>query len=500
VITSNPRLLAASAVDGGSTGSRQVVISACDLGKAYHLFDQSQDRLKAQLFGRFGRQYGRMLWALRDVSFDVYRGEAFGIIGRNGSGKSTLLQLLVGVLQPSEGNVSTVGRIGALLELGSGFDPELTGRDNVYLAGSVLGLSTKEIDQLLPRVIDFSELGDFIEQPIKYYSSGMFVRLAFALNTSVDAEILILDEALAVGDVFFQQKCYRRLEQLREQGVTILLVSHSMAEIEQFCDRALVLDSGRATFVGDAREAVQRYYLLSQGGARGGDRVAITTAGTDPDAVKDQSAGDESLEPPHDDAWLDVGDTAQVSNGWARCLGVALSDESGRGRRVFEQGETAVFHSMFEIVAPVEVPISGIVIHNARGVIVHGRSTLEYGTAVPQNLQPGDRIRFRQSIALEIGIGEHTFELGFADVPEDAYRERAVLPHELLAAQVIRVCDLPGLGPFVVTYRANGRPVQLLHHGVANLPGRCDAVAQRTPHQVGGAREAAAAHSRIDPE
>jgi ABC-type polysaccharide/polyol phosphate transport system ATPase subunit len=459
------------------------------------LFDQSQDRLKAQLFGRFGRQYGRLLWALRDVSFDVYRGEAFGIIGRNGCGKSTLLQLLVGVLQPSRGNVLTFGRIGALLELGSGFDLELSGRDNIYLAGSVIGLSTKKIDELLPAIIEFSELGDFVDQPIKYYSSGMFVRLAFALNTSVDADILILDEALAVGDVFFQQKCYRRLEQLREQGVTILLVSHAMAEIEQFCDRALVLESGTPSFIGDAREAVQRYYLLSQGGARAVDNFVIGTAGADPEeSARGKPDGSHpNVELPKDDAWLDIREAPQVSNGWARCLGVALSDESGRGRRVFEQGETAVFYSIFEILEPVEVPISGIVVHNARGVIVHGKSTLEYGTSVPQNLQTGDRVHFRQSISLEIGIGEHTFELGFAHIPTSAYLQCAALPHELLAATVIRICDLPGLGPFVVTYRATAQPVQLLHHGVANLPGRCEVTAQRALPQRKDSREAAVA-------
>jgi hypothetical protein len=201
-------------------------------------------------------------------------------------------------------------------------------------------------------------------------------------------------------------------------------------------------------------------------------------------ATEEQSVGGESLESPGDDAWLDIGDIPQVSNGWARCLGVALADESGRCRQVFEQGETAVFHSIFEILKPMEVPISGIVVHNARGVIVHGKSTLEYGTPVPQNLKPGDRIRFRQSIALELGIGEHTFELGIAHLPHSAYKERAALPYELLAAQVIRVCDLPGLGPFAVTYRANGRPVQLLHHGAANLPGHCEAVVQRVPRQT----------------
>lgn len=459
----------------------EVVIKASEVGKAYRLFDHSHEHLKDQLFGRFGRRYGHDLWALQNVSFDVRRGEAFGIIGRNGSGKSTLLQLIVGVLQPTSGRLATTGRINALLELGSGFDPELTGRENIYLAGSVLGYSAKQISEILPRVIEFSELGEFIEQPVKYYSSGMFVRLAFALNTCVDTDILILDEALAVGDVFFQQKCYRRLESLRQQGVTILLVSHAMAEVEQFCDRALVLDGGQALFVGDAREAVQRYYLVTKGGSHAPESQPIPV---EPSALWPQHATDQpELWPggiaPASDAWMDISGVQQVSNGWARCLRVALSDERGRSRRVFEQGETAVFYSEFEVLAPIDVPIAGIVLHNARGVIVHGKSTLEHGTSVPAWLVPGDRVRFKQTISLQIGVGEHTFELGISSMPAAAYEQRASLPHELLAAYVTRLCDLPDLGPIVVTYRANGRPVQLLHHGTANLPGDCMALAER---------------------
>jgi lipopolysaccharide transport system ATP-binding protein len=482
VISTAQDIDTSSRADSTVPASDAVVIAAANLGKAYRLFDQSQDRLKDQLLWRFGRRYGRDMWALRDVSFEVTRGEVFGIIGRNGSGKSTLLQLLVGVLQPTTGYLKTSGRIAALLELGSGFDPELTGRDNVYLSGSVLGLSTSAIDQLFPTILEFSELGSFIEQPVKYYSSGMFVRLAFALSTSVDADILVVDEALAVGDIFFQQKCYRRLESLREQGVTIVLVSHAMADVEQFCDRVLVLDGGVAAFVGEAREAVQRYYVLSHGHPALSETVAASAA--ENHQVEASLGATHTAQwvghaSPQADAWLDISENPQVSNGGARCLGVALCDETGEARRVFEQGQTAVFLSEFEVLAPMEVPICGIVLHNARGIIVHGKSTLEYGTPVPQGLEPGDRIRFRQTIALEVGLGEYTFEVGISDIPRVAYAERASLPHELLAADIVRVCDLPGLGPFVVTYRSRGQPVQLLHHGTANLPGTCETTLQR---------------------
>ncbi|MDW8356241.1 MAG: ABC transporter ATP-binding protein, partial [Bryobacterales bacterium] len=216
------------------------------------------------LLWRFGRHYGREFWALRNVSFEVRRGETVGIIGRNGSGKSTLLQIIAGTLAPTEGEVQVKGRVAALLELGSGFNPEFTGRENVYLNGTILGLSREEIDARFDDIVAFADIGGFIDQPVKFYSSGMMLRLAFAVSTTIDPDVLIIDEALAVGDVFFRQKCYRRLEDLRQRGVAILFVSHAMLDVKQLCDRAVLLDQGRTIFKGRAGEAVERYYLLNQ--------------------------------------------------------------------------------------------------------------------------------------------------------------------------------------------------------------------------------------------
>ena len=186
-------------------------------------------------------------------------GDAFGVIGRNGSGKSTLLQIITGIMQPSQGNVSVNGRVAALLELGAGFNPEFTGRENVFMNGAILGFSRQEMEGKFDQISSFADIGEFLEQPVKTYSSGMYVRLAFAVQACVEPEILIIDEALSVGDVFFQQKCLRRMRQLREQGVTLLFVSHDMATVRDLCDNSLYLNKGNAVFVGPSHKAIQLY-------------------------------------------------------------------------------------------------------------------------------------------------------------------------------------------------------------------------------------------------
>ena len=353
------------------------VVSVRGVGKMYHLYDRPQDRLKQKLLWRLRihrKRYGREFWALREVSFDVRRGEAIGIIGRNGSGKSTLLQVLAGVLKPTTGEVRVQGRVAALLELGSGFNPEFTGRENVLLNGVILGLTHAEMEERFAEIAAFADIGEFVDQPVKTYSSGMFVRLAFAVSTALDPDILLIDEALAVGDIFFRQKCYQRLEALRERGTSIVLVSHAMNDVEQFCEWALLLHRGDVIFQGAASEAVKRYYLIEQE-----DRLAVQaqpeplpqTNGSTPEPT---SADADFW--PSPEAFLDISGVAQVSNGWARCTGVALCNSHGQPCRVFQQGETASFFYEFELLRDIEVPIGGLVIQNDKGVIVHGKNKI----------------------------------------------------------------------------------------------------------------------------
>ena len=247
----------------------EIAIKVQNLSKCYHIYDSPRDRLKQFIAPRLQRltwqqpkQYFREFWAVKDVSFEVKKGETVGIIGRNGSGKSTLLQMICGTLNPTHGSIETNGRIAALLELGSGFNPEFTGRENVYMNASVLGLSNKEIDKRFDDIAAFAEIGDFIEQPVKTYSSGMTVRLAFAVAINVDPEILIVDEALSVGDELFQRKCFSRIETIREKGATILFVSHSGGTIVELCDRAVLMDAGEKLAVGIPKKIIGNYHKL----------------------------------------------------------------------------------------------------------------------------------------------------------------------------------------------------------------------------------------------
>lgn len=274
----------------------ELVISAQQVSKSYRLWHHPSSRITsglysgaASLFPRLSRAHLSLIErssrgyrdfrALRDISFEIRRGEAVGIIGRNGSGKSTLLQLIAGLMQPSNGSVNAHGRISALLELGSGFNPDFTGRENVYLNGSILGLSAKEMNRLMDPILEFADIGDFIDEPVKTYSSGMMMRLAFAVAVSVQPDILIVDEALSVGDVFFTQKCFERIRQILAAGATLIFVSHDTAAVQNLCTRGLLLHEGQLIHDGSPEECVTRYFSL---GAAQRKTSEPTVAGSHP--------------------------------------------------------------------------------------------------------------------------------------------------------------------------------------------------------------------------
>jgi lipopolysaccharide transport system ATP-binding protein len=256
----------------------EIAIRVSNLSKCYHIYDKPNDRLKQFVIPKLCKAlpplrrffptpdlplptYHREFWALKDVSFEIKKGETVGIIGRNGSGKSTLLQMICGTLNPTSGSVQTNGRIAALLELGSGFNPEFTGRENVYMNGAVLGLSKEEIDERFEAIATFADIGEFIEQPVKTYSSGMMVRLAFAVSVSVEPDILVVDEALAVGDAAFQFKCLDRLKLLTQSGTTLLFVSHDVHMVKSFCSRAIYLHGGEVKAIGMAEHLAELYIM-----------------------------------------------------------------------------------------------------------------------------------------------------------------------------------------------------------------------------------------------
>ncbi len=263
--------------------TEEIAISVRDVSKKYRLFGSPQERLKEALHP-FRKRYHKEFWALKGVSFDVPKGQTVGILGRNGSGKSTLLQIIAGIMQPTSGEVTVNGRVSALLELGTGFNPEFTGRENVIFQAQVVGLPREEINRRLPEIEAFADIGEFFDQPVKTYSSGMFVRVAFAVAVSVDPEILIVDEALAVGDAKFQHKCFQTFRQFLDAGKTLLLVSHDMGTLLRLCSVGVVLEGGAVHSYGTISQATNSYQALLFGHYSGAITDDLTSERTDGDA------------------------------------------------------------------------------------------------------------------------------------------------------------------------------------------------------------------------
>ncbi|MBQ2205235.1 MAG: ABC transporter ATP-binding protein, partial [Lachnospiraceae bacterium] len=242
----------------------QKVVEVKNLTKVYQLYNRPIDRLKEGI-SPTRKNYHRDFYALNGISFDVEKGESFGIIGVNGSGKSTLLKIITGVLNKTSGDINVNGKIAALLELGAGFNMDYTGVENIYMNGTMMGFSKKEMDEKFDKIIEFADIGEFINQPVKQYSSGMFVRLAFALSIAVEPEILIVDEALSVGDIFFQTKCYKRMDELKNKGTTIIMVTHDLGAVIKYCDRTMVLHNGNQVAIGSPHEMVDLYKKILAG-------------------------------------------------------------------------------------------------------------------------------------------------------------------------------------------------------------------------------------------
>jgi lipopolysaccharide transport system ATP-binding protein len=447
------------------------IIKIENITKEYQLYNSHADRVK-EVIHPFRKKYHHTFSALKNITFTINKGEFFGVIGRNGSGKSTLLQLICGILQPSSGNIIVDGKIAALLELGAGFNPEFTGKQNVYLNGAILGFSEDEITARYSEIVEFADIGEFIDQPVKTYSSGMYVRLAFAVQACVNPDILIVDEALAVGDIFFRQKCYARLQSLLKKGCTVILVSHALNDIEQFCDRALLLDEGAEFFLGSATEAVKRYYLLEQQDNCDIAQINVTSPGPE-ERVQQENEAIEEFFWPGPEAFLDISRVNQVSNGWAVCKNIAVCDVDGSPCVSFQQGDIASFFYEFKLHHDIEVPTGGLEFMNDKGVIVHGKSTLEYGTKVPDQVLKNRFLRYRQNITLDVAPGEYLFNVGIGTISVEAYKKKHLFTHFELDAKLIKVCLLPSVGYFAVRVRSEGTPVKLKHHGIANLPGNC---------------------------
>ena len=350
----------------------QSIIEFRNVSKTYPIYSSPSARFKELAwFNR--RSFHRDFWALRDVTFSVMPGETFCIIGENGSGKSTLLQIVAGIMGPTAGTADIRGRVAALLELGAGFNPEFTGRDNVYLNAAILGLSRKEIDDRFKQIENFAEIGEFIEQPVKTYSSGMTVRLAFSVAIHVEPDILLVDEALSVGDVYFRQRCMRKVHEMRENGVTILFVSHAPSEVKAIGDRVLWLDAGRVRELGDPEAVVTKYlaamvekdsaYLTSKHQSNRVSRQELVVAPEIADHIPniDHRFGDSRAE----------------------IIGIAILDPAGQPIHVLEQSSSIVIRISVRANEDVLLPIVGFMMRNHMGIDFAGTNTAREGAELP---------------------------------------------------------------------------------------------------------------------
>ena len=382
-----------------------------NVSKSYPIYDAPGDRLKELVtFNR--REFHRNFWALHDVSFEVRRGETFCVIGENGSGKSTLLQLVAGILQPSAGTLEVEGRVSALLELGAGFNPEFTGRDNVYLNGSIMGLSTREIDARYKDIEEFAEIGDFINRPVKTYSSGMVVRLAFAVAINVDPEILIVDEALAVGDLYFRQRCMRKVHELRARGITILFVSHAMADVKALGDRALWLDQGRVVEMG-ATDRVAAKYLAAMT-----EKDSTYLAHHHP-TVRELPRG-HTLAPEIVETIPNI--DHRSGDRRAEILGIAVLDASGQPVQLLVPGMEIVVRISIRANEGIEHPNVGFLMRNHLGMDFAGTNTAREAYKLPP-MTAGDIYTVDFHVDLpELYPGVFSFTPGVADGPLEGFR------------------------------------------------------------------------------
>jgi ABC-type polysaccharide/polyol phosphate transport system ATPase subunit len=355
----------------------ETVIRARDVGKFYEIYERPADRLKQSLW-RGRRQFYKPFWALRGVSFEIQRGQSVGVIGRNGAGKSTLLQILAGTLTPTSGEIEIHGRVSALLELGTGFNPEFSGRENVYLSGAIMDIGYDEMRERFDRIAAFADIGSYIDQPVRTYSSGMFARLAFAVAICVDPDILVVDEILAVGDMAFQQKCIARMRQMREGGLTLLFVSHSPDTVKSICEKGLFLIDGQTAYWGPAEQAVNLYYNYIREVT---NQEALSAQQDLAKAVRFEN---------------ELPGVMRYGTGHVQIQGIELLDEGGQPARAFRFGQTITLEVTLKAYIDLEHASVSFLVRDMTGIDLTGTTTYDEGAELPP-LAAGRQARVRFS-------------------------------------------------------------------------------------------------------
>jgi ABC-type polysaccharide/polyol phosphate transport system ATPase subunit len=425
--------------------SSDIVLKVNNIGKRYEIYEAPHHRLFQTLF-RGRKQFYKEFWALRDISFEVKRGECVGIIGRNGSGKSTLLQVIAGTLAPTLGNVVLNGKVSALLELGSGFNPEFTGRENIYMNGSLLGLSKAQIDNKFDEIAAFADIGEFIEQPVKIYSSGMYIRLAFAVAISVDPEILIIDEALAVGDIRFQQKCFRRFKDFRDAGKPVLFVSHDMSSVKIFCDRAIWLEAGKVQSSGTADKVTKEFFSFM-----------TYNLETETTAAKEEANRISSETPAQhrEIQWETAADCQSFGEGGASITATVLYSKTRREPiTIFEGGEDVIYHVKITANQPIESPIVGMIINDDHGVHILGYNSHNLGMSV-KPFEPGETRVFCFEFKFpRLKVGTYLFSPAIAEGTQLQHAQLHWV-HDAYRVQIASNQEIANIGCYVVPENAS---------------------------------------------
>ena len=386
---------------------RQIAIEVKDVDKVYKLYEKPSDRIKEALgLGSKVRHTDHK--ALSDVSMTIYQGETVGIIGTNGSGKSTILKIITGVLNPTAGEVKVNGRISALLELGAGFNMEYNGIENIYLNGTMIGFTEKEIDEKLQSILDFADIGEYVYQPVKTYSSGMFVRLAFAVAINIDPEILIVDEALSVGDVFFQAKCYHKFEEFKAMGKTILFVSHDLSSIAKYCDRVVLLNQGTKLGEGAPKEMIDTYKQVLVG------QYQLPESSSEGNLLEDEDirklASGQNINP----------DLLEYGSKKAEIVEYYFTDDKGVHTSAVVKGSRFTIHMKVEIKEDIQAPIFAFSFKNIKGTEITGTNTM-FEKSFLEPVRAGDvkEITFEQEMNLQ--GGDYLLSLGVTGYEGDTF-------------------------------------------------------------------------------
>lgn len=441
------------------------ILTAKHLGKRFDLRESVWDYATSWV-SRDEPTDGRGLWAVRDVSFEMARGQILGLIGANGAGKSTLVKLITGALDPTEGSSYVDGRVFSLPELGTDLNDDLTGRENVLVGAQLLNLPVDYAESRLEQILEFSELGEFFDRRVRTYSTGMRMRLAFSTFAFLDCDLLILDEVMAVGDIFFQQKCYERITQLIEAGRSILMITHDLNAIQHYCDEVIVMHQGNLAFQGNATDAIQAFVQLR------GVQTSRSADMTFSEAVPDQILEPVGFQWPRSDEILLPPSGKKQAERNAEITRLALCDQRGRLSNVFQQGETAVFYFEIKLHTNIGVPVALLEISNQYNILIHSKNSLQLHVDAPMRVHAGQRLRFCQRIQLGLEPADYVFSIGLLTLHPGDYVRVGDMTQQDFNERLTWVCRQHQAGALVVTFGfSNGKA--LTHAGLADLPGDC---------------------------